>query len=66
MARASVAFQMNDGSQAGELVIENERLKSTLLILNQKLKTNADTDGVISRLKTQCSDKDQEIVNLKS
>ena len=48
MARASVSFKTTrGGADSGELVIENERLKSTLLILNQKLKTNADTDGVI-------------------
>lgn len=34
VARASVAFNAGGGTQAGELVIENERLKSTLLILN--------------------------------
>lgn len=32
--RASAAFQMSDGTEAGDLVIENERLKNTLLILN--------------------------------
>ena len=35
VARASLAFKLNDGcTDAGEIIIENERLKSTLLILN--------------------------------
>jgi hypothetical protein len=32
--RASVKFEMNDGSHAGDLVLENERLKTTLVVLN--------------------------------
>ena len=36
--RASVSFKLEGGTEAGDLVIENERLKSTLMILNQKLK----------------------------
>ena len=36
--RASVSFKLAGGTEAGDLVIENERLKSTLMILNQKLK----------------------------
>ena len=34
IARASVSFKIADGTEAGDLVIENERLKSTLMILN--------------------------------
>ena len=67
MARASVSFKTTrGGADSGELVIENERLKSTLLILNQKLKTNADTDGVIQRLKDQVDLHSAEINNLKT
>ena len=39
IARASVAFNLNDGTQAADLKIENERLLSTIAILNGKLKT---------------------------
>ena len=34
IARASVSFKIADGTESGDLVIENERLKSTLMILN--------------------------------
>ena len=34
IARASVNFTLNDGTEAGDLIIENERLKTTLMILN--------------------------------
>jgi hypothetical protein len=32
--KASAAFQIGDGTKAGDVVIENERLKHTLMILN--------------------------------
>ena len=34
MARASVAYKLEDGTEAGDLIIENDRLKSTIEILN--------------------------------
>ena len=37
IGRASVKFELKDGSQAGELVIENERLKTSIMVLQQKL-----------------------------
>ena len=43
--RASVSFQLADGTEAGDIVIENERLKSTLQIMNQKLKVSSDTEN---------------------
>ena len=36
--RASVAFKFGDGALAGDVVIENERLKTTLGLLNSRLK----------------------------
>jgi len=42
--RASVSFQLAKGTEAGDIVIENERLKSTLEILNQKLKVSQDNE----------------------
>ena len=36
--RASMKFELADGTQAGDLVIENERLKTSIMVLNQKLK----------------------------
>ena len=37
-------FELKDGTEAGELVIENDRLKTSLLILQQKLRVQDDTD----------------------
>ena len=34
MARASVAYKLENGTEAGDLIIENDRLKSTIGILN--------------------------------
>ena len=28
--RASISFKLDDGTEAGEVIIENERLKSTI------------------------------------
>lgn len=38
IAQASSSFKLREGTEAADLVIENERLKTTLQILNQKLK----------------------------
>ena len=46
--RASVAFKVADGTEAGSVVIENERLKSTLAILNQKLKVSQDHENIFN------------------
>ena len=54
MARASVAYKLEDGTEAGDLIIENDRLKSTIEILNQKIKVQSDYDNVIAK-------KDREI-----
>jgi len=39
-----VSFSLPEGTEAGDFVIENERLKATLNILNQKLKVSQDTE----------------------
>jgi len=39
-----VSFSLPEGTEAGDVVIENERLKATLNILNQKLKVSQDTE----------------------
>ena len=36
---------MGGESDAGELKIENDRLQTTIMILNQKLKTQNDSDA---------------------
>ena len=46
-------FQLADGTEAGEIVMENERLKATLQILNQKLSVYTDQQNIIDRLKEE-------------
>lgn len=58
MARASVAYKLEDGTEAGDLIIENDRLKSTVGILNQKIKVQSDYEQVIAK-------KDREIDQLR-
>lgn len=48
--RASVNFTLKDGSDAGGLVIENERLQTTTQILNNKIKIQDDSDLQIGTL----------------
>ena len=48
-----MSFKIADGTEAGDLVIENERLKSTLMILNQKLKVTQDLDTQIDGLNAE-------------
>ena len=40
---ASQPFKLTDGTEAGDLMIENERLKTSINILNGKFKTQEDT-----------------------
>ncbi len=41
------------GSQGGNPVLENQHLKTTLTILNQKLKSQQDADNMITRLQQE-------------
>lgn len=64
MKRASANLGIDDGessSDVGQLRIENERLKTTLMILNQKMKMQEDTDDLSDKWKSQCQGKDQQI-----
>lgn len=45
---ASKDFALKDGSEAADLVIENERLKTTIEILNSKLKMQQDTEDAVT------------------
>lgn len=42
----------NNGSSDAQLKIENERLKTTLMILNQKMKVKEDEDDLKDRIKS--------------
>lgn len=61
IARASVNLR-GDGSEQGQMVIENDRLKTTLTILNQKLKVQQDENlslkATIEGLNQDLEDKD--------
>ena len=61
--RASMNLGIDGGeaSDVGQLKIENERLKTTLMILNQKMKMQEDTDDLSDKWKSQCQGKDQQI-----
>lgn len=45
--RSNASFKL-EGREAGELKIENDRLQTTIMILNQKLKSQNDSDSQIS------------------
>jgi len=50
IARASVKFELQGGTDAGELVIENERLKTTIMVLQKKLQVQDDSMNTNERL----------------
>lgn len=60
----SASFKLNEGgSDAGELKIENDRLQTTIMILNQKLKTQNDSDAQINGLRKklrECEEAQQK------
>jgi len=64
--RASVAFELKDGTEAGDMIIENERLKTTLGLLNSKLKMQTDSEEIIDNLKRKNREYDDENSSLKS
>ena len=53
IARASVKFELQGNTETGEMVIENERLKTSLQVLNQKLKAQIDNEKVTDDLKVK-------------
>ena len=64
--RASVKFELNDGTHAGDLVLENERLKTTLTVLNQKLKNQNEFEGNMDAVKKRNQKLEEENTDLKS
>jgi hypothetical protein len=54
-----------DGTEAGDLVIENERLKTTVAVLNGKLKSQEDSEEIIRKLRHQNNDLERENTDLK-
>lgn len=59
MKRASVNLGIQGGSSDfAELKIENDRLKTTLMILNQKMKMQEDNEDLNEKWKSQVQAKD--------
>lgn len=66
IARASSKFQMGDGTEAGSLVIENERLKTTIMVLTQKLQTQTHTGDEMEKFQKNDRHQKNEIAELKA
>ena len=49
--KASSALGLEGSGESGDLVIENERLKTTIMVLNQKLNDYVDTERELTRIK---------------
>ena len=43
ISKAKNALKLNSQMEVGDLMIENERLKTTIMILNQKINEQTDT-----------------------
>jgi len=52
---------LGGGGDEGNLRIENERLKTTLMILNQKMKTQEDNEDLQDKWKAQCAQKESQV-----
>jgi len=59
--RASVSLGGKGALDEGNLRIENERLKTTLMILNQKMKTQEDNEDLQDKWKAQCAQKESQV-----
>ena len=57
--RASI--NLGGKGDAAELAIENDRLKTTLMILNQKMKMVEDSDDINEKWKPQVQSKEGQI-----
>ena len=66
LARASVKFELKDGSEAGSLVIENERLKTTILVLTEKLKVQEHSNHENDQMNLKLRVRDADILDYKS
>lgn len=63
-SRRSILFQ-GDASEIGDLKIENDRLQTTVMILNQKIKAQTQTDDQVSKLRKKNRDSEGEIQRLQ-
>ena len=49
--KANNALKLENNGDQGDLIIENERLKTTIMVLNQKLNDWVDTEREVAKLK---------------
>lgn len=61
IARASFTLKAKEGQDANELAIENERMKTTLLVLNQKLNAQQDYEEQILTIKNKNDEVESEL-----
>ena len=66
ITRASVKFEMKDGSDAGNLMIENERLKTSVAVLQDKLKVQDMNQDENNLHQKRNREKNAEIEELKT
>ena len=65
--RASLTLKAkNDGKDGQDLAIENERLKTTLLVLNQKLNSQQDYEEQIQLVKKNYEEVGSELKQYKA
>ena len=61
-----MSFKLNEDTEAGDLVIENDRLKTSIAILNGKLKSQEDSEEIIESLRKRNQMLESENLDLKS
>ena len=54
-------LQPGDPSEVGDLKIENDRLSTTVMILNQKLKSQTQNDDHVQQLRKKNRDQENQI-----
>ena len=60
-----MSFNLADGTEAGDVIIENDRLKTSIAIMNGKLKSQEDSFTIIDGLRRQNRDLETENDQLK-
>ena len=65
ISRAGERFKLQDGMKAGDLMIENERLKTSIMVLTKKLKAQNHTADMVEKLTLRERDAIHENDDLK-
>ena len=64
LSRASVNFKAPELESINDLKIENDRLKTTLTVLNQKMKSQQDLEKTIEQLNIRNSELEEKNATL--